>query len=293
MTRTFDPFRVLSDEEREAQLRDLERFFEQRDGEVDLPNLRLSKREEYMRPREALAPRWPLSFDREAFHQAFYRRDRSRLDPREAWLVSLARCNESESYGVGEDYKRFMRGECRTAKPPEITILVEERYHIRMLLDACRVFGLDVELQRPRWLMRMMIRSMHYLPDSIRYIPIVCGEVLGTIVFGRLRDATDLFADDPEVEERLHAYLSEITLDEIAHVLFCRARMGPVSLRVARLMGPLVALALVKDVPQLRDIGLDRREIVRRMRLGVEVPTPLEWAVEEPDAAGGEAVAPV
>ncbi len=283
MPHTFDPFRVLSEPERRAQLRGLDGLFERRDGAMDFPNRRLANREEYFRALESSSPRWRSPFDREGFRRAFDERERAKLEVRAAWLVALARSNESESYGVERDYERFVQRGLSKANPREMTILLEEQYHSRILQEACRTFGLEVEFRRPRWLMRLLIRSMHYLPDAIRYVPILCGEALGTIVFGRLRDTTELFSDDPRVAERLRSLLSEITIDEVFHVVYCRARMASLSLRAARLVAPLVVLALVKDVPQLRDIGLDRREILRRLRAGVEIPAGFEWVFDGTD----------
>jgi hypothetical protein len=293
MTRRFDPFRVLSRRERVSQIRALERVLEERDGRMDLANLRLETREAWIRPLETGGPRWNGPLDREAFRRAFYGRDRRPLDRRSAWLVALARSNESESFGVQKDHQRFMNGAAAKASRLQTLILVEEQYHARILGAACRTFGIDLEFQRPRWLMRAFIHATSRLPDAIRYIPILCGEAMATIVFARLRDTADWFADQPDVQEHLRALLAEITTDEGLHVAYCRARMGAVGLRLARLIAPLVVLGLLREVPRLRDIGLDVREVLRRLRRGVDVPAGCDWLDEGTDVPTREALAGV
>jgi hypothetical protein len=48
-----------------------------------------------------------------------------------------------------------------------------------------------------------------------------------------------------------------------------------------------MARGLMRDVPQLVELGCDARELLRRLYAGIELPPGLEWA--EPDAAAPDA----
>ncbi len=166
----------------------------------------------------------------------------------------------------------------------EIYLLLEEHYHGRILAEACRTCGFELKLQPPRWSMRCLIRLIQVLPEWVRWVPVLCGEVLGSTVFKLLHDSCDLFAADPAVEARLRSLLSEICLDEVLHVAYLRARLGPRSLRASRALLPLVVATLMRDVPQIRDLGCDAGELLARIRAGVEIPDTIDWMASEPGA---------
>ena len=81
--------------------------------------------------------------------------------------------------------------------------------------------------------------------------------------------------------ERLQALVHEIWRDEVLHVAFLRARLGPGGLRLARALLPLVVRQLMRDVPQLVALGCDHAELKNRLRQGIELPPGLDW-VESP-----------
>jgi len=127
---------------------------------------------------------------------------------------------------------------------------------------------------------------MQRLPGPLRFVPTLCGEVIGTIVFRRLLETSHLFADQPEVEHRLRALLGEVLSDEVSHVLYCRARLGPMPMRIARAVRPLLARGFLTIVPELRQLGLDRPTLMRRLGEAVELPRGLDAfgrLAQEPD----------
>ena len=125
------------------------------------------------------------------------------------------------------------------------------------LVEGPRTVGLDVSIAPPPRLMRVIVHAIYRLPDRLRWTLVLCGEVLGSTIFGLLREHTSLFADEPEVEARLHSLVSEIWRDETLHVAFLRARLGPFALRCARWLLPAMARGLMRDVPQLVELGCD------------------------------------
>ena len=52
----------------------------------------------------------------------------------------------------------------------------------------------------------------------------------------------------------------------------------------ARRLLPAMARGLMRDVPQLVELGCDAQELLRRLYAGIELPGGLEWV--EPEAAG-------
>lgn len=282
--RRFDPFRILSPAERRAHLDAYRRFLEERDGAADLAARTLSRREAFFRDLERKPVRWEGDVDRYGFFAHFFAARRPGIDARTLWLVAIAKANEGESYGVDLELEAFLARGQENVDPIELYLMLEEQYHSRILVEACRTCGLDLQLQPPRWGQRGMIYLIRYLPERLRWIPVLCGEVLGSVVFQILRESCHVFSEQPEVEARLHALLTEIWTDELGHVAFLRARLGPWAVRAARALAPLVATALMKDVPQLRQLGCDRRELLGRLRAGLELPPEMAWMeVDGPD----------
>jgi hypothetical protein len=283
-SRCFDPFRALSDAERTRHLDAYACFLEQRDGTIDLANRTLSQRELFFRDVERKRVTWKGGIDPEGFWQRFLGTGKPPVDARTLWLIALAKANEGETYGVELELQRLARRNHAGVDRREIYLLLEEQYHSRILAEACRTCGFELKLQPPRWSMRLVIRLIQVLPEWVRWVPVLCGEVLGSTVFKLLRDNCDLFAADPAVEARLHSLLSEIWLDEVLHVAYLRARLGPRSLRAAQALLPLVVTILMKDVPQLRDLGCDPAELLARVRAGLEIPDAVDWMASDPDA---------
>ena len=125
------------------------------------------------------------------------------------WLLVVARANEAEGYGVDLELKSFVkRGDPETDRI-KLYLFMEEQYHSRMLVEACRSLDVDIELQKPRAIMRFFIHAMQHLPRSIRYVPIVCGEVVGCAVFRRLAEMSETLRDEPEVADRLRLLFRE------------------------------------------------------------------------------------
>jgi hypothetical protein len=273
----FDPFRRLTELERVRHLDAYRSWLEVRNGEIDLKARTLSRREAWFAELESGRVAWQGPIDRDAFFQRFHGTGRPVMDARTLWLVAIAKTNEGESYGVDLELRRFLDGDSAGADPTELHLFLEEQYHSRLLLEACRTCGLELEFQRPRWLMRSMIQGVYYLPDRMRFALALCGETLGATIFKVLLENCTAFAEEPAVEERLAHLIGQIWQDEVLHVAFLRARLGPLALGVARRMMPLVVPALMREVPHLAELGCDRHELWRRMRAGVELPPGFDW----------------
>lgn len=278
----FDAFRALSAEERRRHLDGYLDYLRARDGELDLAGRRLSLRESYFEDLARKPVEWAGDVHHDGFFQHFLGAGTPEIDARTVWLVAVAKANESENYGVELEIERFLGRGPERADLRELYLILEELYHTRILVEACRTCGLDLSLRKPPWHRRWMIRLIYYLPEGVRWIPVLCGETLACAVLKLLRDRCDLFSEQPEVEERLRSLLTEIWVDEVFHVAFLRARLAPWALRLSRLLVPLVARSLMSDVPQLRKLGCGLGELIARARSGTEIPPGADWMQPDP-----------
>jgi len=285
--RTFDPFRILSRTEREQHLAGYLRFLQGRDGEPDLATFELPQREAFFRDLEAKPVRWSGDVDEASFHQHLRDESTPDLDPHMVLLVSAAIANRGESYGVLIELDHIRTHLDRAAQDRlYLHLMLQETYHMRILAEICRTCGVEpVRNLRPSAFERAMIHAMMYLPDRIRWVAIFAGEILGTSVFQILRDKAHLFGAEPEVEARLRMLLNEIWTDEVGHVAYLRARIGPIGIRIVRRLVPLFTRALMRVVPQREKIGLTHAEIMERLRDGIEVPPAMQWIAPEPAAS--------
>ncbi len=276
--RTFDPFQPLADAERQRQRAAYLAHLRQRDGEIDFPRRRLPRREERMRELEANPLEWRGEMDRDAFYQYFHRVGKPEVDAKTLWLVAIAAANEGERFGADHETRRFDRLGAETVDPIKLHHVLQEEHHTRLLLEACRCLGLrGLTLKKPKMLHQIIIHAMTYLPDRIRYVLILCGEVVGLAVFRILLESCRFFPEFPRVEERLRSILGEIIHDESLHVAYCRMHLDFVGLRVARALIPVVTTILMRDLPLLRAFGFDRAAIVARLRAGIEIPEGVDW----------------
>jgi hypothetical protein len=280
----FDPFRVLTPAERREQLDGYREFLRRRDGAMSFEAGTLSEREAYFAELDTQSVVWEGDADIDGFYQHLHKVGRPELDPRTTWLLAVAKANQMESFGVeGELQKWRLRG---YAGEDEIVLydLLEEHYHTRILIEVCRTAGLGaVRLGRPDAFIRGMIYIMQRFPDQLRYIPVTCGEVMACVVFQTLLENCHLFSQEPAVRARLESLCREILTDETGHVLYCRAHLSPTGLRIAKRLIPLISRFLLKDVPELRALGLDDTTLASKMASGIPIPSEFDFI--EPDLA--------
>jgi len=281
-TRTLDPFRPIDETERQAHVEKYAAFLAERDGAVDFAGRTLARRDERLGEIALKSQTWGEGMDVEGFTRAF-RGDRGvELDALTEWLVAAAKSCEGESYGVDIEIARYERtggfpGFPGDAEAPLAHILLQEYYHGRILREICDVCELGVTFRKPGIANRFMMAVIGALPGRARWIPVLAGEAVGAEVFRVLHDRCDAFSAEPDVASRLQALVREIWVDEVLHVAFFRAHLGPRSLRIARWLVPVVAAAVFRDVPLLNKIGLTSREIQAGLKHGVAIPPEVGW----------------
>jgi hypothetical protein len=243
-----------------------QRFLSVRDGDPDLAHHTLSRREAFFRDLDRRPVRSAYRPCRERFLGSFARASPAAdLDARMLWLLATARSNQAERFAVGlaELYGRMQTGEDERVL---LHIHLQETYHTRILADVVALFGLPVPLRPPDRFVRMLIHCLVFTPPRW-HLPLTgASEMVGCVVFRALRDrGRELFAGEPEVADRIRTLFDEILGDEIGHVGYIAAKLGPRQRRLMRQLYTLLGPRLLTQMAEL-ELLYPRREWTRRLR---------------------------
>jgi len=286
MTASFNPYRVLTEAERESHFAACRAFLREREGTPDVATRTLSLREARMREYEENPLIWEGACDVAAFGRAFAGGDRTTpVDARTEFALAAAKSNEGEAFGVDMELRRYERkGLYRGLRAPDVLVhqYMQEAYHCRLLVELCRTCGIDFRPRAPALANRILISIMGLVPASVKWIPGMAGEIVGAAVFGVLHSKTSLFRERPEIEARLRSLLHDIWLDESIHISYLRAQNGRIGLAVVRALFPLVARVLLADMPPLRNLGITAEGLVEWIRNGVPIPDEVAWLEGSP-----------
>jgi len=254
-------------------------FLAARDGSADLTRHTLSHREARFAALEGAPLRSQASIDRDAYRRNLARRRiEPGLPPRLLWLLATAKSNQAERFGVGfaELYGRVPAVD---DDPVRVHLHLQETYHTRVLADAVGLFGLAVHTGPPPFWVRALIESMVLLPPGWTLPMVGCSEMVGCVIFRALRDrGVALFAEEPAIAERLRSLYDEILADELSHVGFVAAQLGPRGRALMRRLFRWTGLRMVGQMPELRAL-FGRAELARRFRdfrldaMAAEFPT--------------------
>ncbi len=240
-------------------------FLRTRDGEADLLRLTLSRREAFF-DRLAREPvRSRRAIDRETFlRNLARRRPEPGLDDRMLWLLATAKANQAERFGVGLSE---LYGKVNPDDPILVRIVLQEHYHTRILADAVAIFGLPVHARPPALAARVIVKLLVGTPERWNRPLAGCAEMAGCVIFRALRDrGVELFADEPQVAARIRLLYDEILGDEIGHVGYLAAVLGPAGRAVMRALYRVLGHRLAGQLPEL--VALCGRAELRR-RFGV------------------------
>ena len=265
----FDLFAAAPADVRKARLQEYRQYLVERDGDVNLQDRTLSKREGTMKRFETPpATRRALN---EAQFQANYAAFDRRNPPSEemSLLLALVKTNAAEAYGVSRSIHKAMQQAIKTQDDIELRILCEEGYHTRILLSSANRYGLEVtETYRPPSALRILIGGIASAPTSLARPLVLAGEILGTLMFIKLLDATRrVLKHDAETRDALEERLVEICTDECGHISYNRMLSGPAVLAETRLILPLVARALSTVLPEVVALGAYPTDPLRELHL--------------------------
>jgi hypothetical protein len=236
-------------------------FLIARDGEPDLLRHTLSRREAFF-DRLARDPvRSRLRLDRDTFlRNLARRRPEPGLDNRMLWLLATAKANQAERFGVG---LAELYGKLDPENPVRVHVSLQEHYHTRILADAVAIFGLPVHARPPVLIARVLVKLIVGTPDRWSLPLAGSGEMAGCVIFRALRDrGVALFAEEPEVAARVRLLYDEILADEIGHVGYIAAVLGPAGRSVMRGLYRVLGQRLVAQLPELLAL-VGRRELGR------------------------------
>jgi hypothetical protein len=254
----LDIFSPLAPEARRENRAAYEKFLADRDGTVDVEKRTLTRREEGM-ARYAK----PLSRIREIDRQLFdaqYASFNPKVEssPEMLLLLALVKINAAESFGVDQTYEKAFRRALKHNDALELTLLIEETYHTRILLSSAVLYGIEVTSPfRPPAALRALIGGIALSPEFMSRPLTLASEILGTLSFlNLLVRSREVLRHDPELRDSVEERICDVMVDEIGHISFNRMCLGAAGLAQARVLLPIVAMALPRTVPELSALGV-------------------------------------
>jgi len=227
-------------------------YLERRDGDADLLNRRLARRDEFFAAIEADPVRSTHPIDRQVFARNLRRRrPEPGLDRKMLFLLATAKLNQAERFGVGlgETYG-FNSGD--DVPPERVYMELEEHYHTRLLAYVLDMFALPFRVVPPPLVMRQFVKIAVFVPERLGFPFVGAAEMTGCIMFDELRRVgVELFADEPEVAARIERLYSEILTDEVGHVGYCAARCTAVERAMMRWLYPRIGRLIARQTAEI------------------------------------------
>jgi hypothetical protein len=259
-------------------------FLKRRDGEADLLNRRLANREDFFTSIETNAVRSARPADRPTFLRNLRRRrPEAGLDRKMLFLLATAKLNQAERFGVGLG-ETYGMNSGEDLPPERVYLELEEHYHTRLLAYVLEVFDLTFQVVPPPFVMRQFVKTGVFIPERLGFVFVGAAEMAGCVMFDELRRVgIELFADEPEVSERVELLYSEILTDEVGHVGYCASRCTSAERAVMRWLYPRIGrlfarqtaeISLLIDPAKLR-ARLDRPFDVAELTAGLSNETYL------------------
>lgn len=227
-------------------------FLARRDGEADLLNRRLAKRELFFTRLEENPVQSAHPVDRATFLRNLRRRrPEPGLDKTMLFLLATAKLNQAERFGVGLG-ETYGRNSDESLPPENVYLELEEHYHTRLLAYALDVFGLTFQVVPPPFMMRQFVKTGVFLPERLSFMFVGAAEMAGCIMFDELRRVgIELFADEPAVAERIGLLYNDILTDEIGHVGYCASRCTSAERAIMRRMYPLFGRLFARQTAEI------------------------------------------
>jgi hypothetical protein len=227
-------------------------FLARRDGEADLLNRRLANRELFFHELEADPVRSTRPADRATFLRNLRRRKpEDGLDKKMLFLLATAKLNQAERFGVGLG-ETYGRNSDENLPPENVYLELEEHYHTRLLAYALDVFDLTFQVVPPPFVMRQFVKTGVFLPQRLGFMFVGAAEMAGCIMFDELRRiGIELFADEPDVAERITLLYSEILTDEVGHVGYCASRCTSAERAIMRRVYPYIGRLFARQTAEI------------------------------------------
>jgi hypothetical protein len=240
-------------------------FLRRRDGEADLLNRKLANREQFFEGMVANPVRSRRPADRPTFVRNLRRRrPEPDLDGKMLFLLATAKLNQAERFGVGLG-ETYGLNSNEDLPPERVYLELEEHYHTRLLAYALDVFDLTFQVVPPPFVMRQFVKIGVFIPERLGFLFVGAAEMAGCVMFDELRRVgLDLFADEPEVSDRIALLYSEILTDEVGHVGYCASRCSPAERAVMRRIYPMIARLFARQTVEI-SLLVDRDRLRARL----------------------------
>lgn len=254
-----------------AEIEGYREYLVERNGEADLLNRRLARREQFFAEIETNPIRSRRRIDADAYERGMQsRRPAAGLSPEMAFLLATAKLNQAERFGVGlgETYGK----NSGDAIPLErVHLELEEHYHTRLLAYVLDMFGLPFRVTPPPFIMRQFVKLAVFVPQGPGFPFVGASEMAGCAMFDLLGQAgAALYDDEPEVANRIRLLYGEILTDEIGHVGYCAANCSATGRRMMRALYPHIARLFARQTPEILEV-VGRATLDRRLDHAFEV----------------------
>jgi hypothetical protein len=253
----LDIFRPLPLEARRESLAAYQKFLADRDGAMDIEKQQLVRREAGMLRYEKPLPRL-REVDRDLFNAQYASFDAKVATPPELLLLlALVKVNAAEAFGVTQVFDAIRRRAVKNDDMSELTLVVEETYHTRILLSTALSYGIDMTTPyKPPVALRTLIAGVAFTPEMVSRPLTLAAEILGLCSFlNLLEKSREVLRHDPELRDGVEERLCEVITDELGHMSFNRACLGPAGFAQARMLLPIVARGVSGVVPEIRALG--------------------------------------
>ncbi|HWC39315.1 MAG TPA: hypothetical protein VG476_12335 [Acidimicrobiales bacterium] len=230
-------------------------YLVQRDGEADLLNRRLTRREDFFGDIQKHVITSGMEIDRETFLRNLRRHHPEEgLSQHLYWLLATAKLNQAERFGVGLG-ETYGLNSTDDAPLERVYLELEEHYHTRLLAYVLDMFGLPFQIVPPTGMMRQFVRTAVFIPPSLAAPFVGAAEMAGCTLFALLgARGVELFADEPAVADRIRLLYSEILTDEIGHVGYSAASCTQTGRALMRRLYPVVGRYLARATPEIRKV---------------------------------------
>ncbi len=252
-------FSPATAEQRKANFEDYWEFTQRHGGELFESDKDLANKRDRLKffKDNPVKMRKPLE-NKEAFYKNYVKMkdDPKTLDERTLLLTGMYKFARHEWVGIkgAWDAVPDMSNSHTVEDKISRVHLAEEFCHVRLFDEMLRTCGLD----EVEWVSLGPIKEKIYeffpkLPGFMMDAPAFVTELMGVTFYCHLHNKIqELFADEPEVRDRLTELLDEITIDEVAHVGQRRNFIGSVGMKISeKLVKPFYTL-FFNDIPEVK-----------------------------------------
>jgi|HubBroStandDraft_1064217.scaffolds.fasta_scaffold70957_2 hypothetical protein len=253
----LDIFKPLPPEARRESRAAYQKFLTDRDGAMDIEKQQLVRREAGMLRYEKPLPRI-REVDRDLFNAQYASFDAKVATPPELLLLlALVKANAAEAFGVTQVFEAIHRRAVKNEDMSELTLVVEETYHTRILLSTALSYGVELTTPyKPPVALRTLIAGVAFTPELVSRPLTLAAEILGLCTFlNLLEKSREVLRHDPELRDAVEERLCEVITDELGHMSFNRACLGPAGFAQVRMLLPIVARGVSGVVPEIRALG--------------------------------------